>query len=75
MKYYVIYISNGALQTNKITEHDTMESALVAFHDKCKTLWNTASVKTGCVAILDQSLNVADGKREYISHVQPEPEA
>ena len=68
MKYYVIYVSNGALQVEKITEWSNLDSAKVKFHDVCKTLWNAPDVSTASVEILDSQLNNVEGYKEFISH-------
>ena len=73
MKYYVIYISNGALQVDKITEHDTLDKAKVAYAGVWRTLLNTPEVLHGVVAILDSQLDVVQGYREIITHPAPEP--
>ena len=68
MKYYVIYVSNGALQVDKITEWSNLDSAKAKFHDVCKTLWNAPDVKTASVKILDSQLDNVEGYKEFISH-------
>ena len=68
MKYYVIYVVNGALQVDKITEWNDINKAKSKFHDICKTLWNTESVKTADVKIFDSQLDVVEGYKEFISH-------
>lgn len=67
MKYVLIQCVNGNFSV--ISEHgDNLKAAKVAFHDICRILWNADDVITGTVAILDEQLNVAEGKIEYISH-------
>lgn len=68
MKYYVIYVSNGALQVDKITEWSDLDSAKAKFHDVCKTLWNAPDVITASVKIFDSQLDVVGGYNEFISH-------
>ena len=51
-KYYVIYTSNGNLQLDKITEYSDITKAIVAFHDKCKALWNEPTVVEAIVEII-----------------------
>lgn len=68
MKYYVIYVSNGSLQVDKITEWSTPEQALVKFHDVCKNLWNTPAVKKATVKILDEQLDTYQNYSEVIIH-------
>lgn len=74
-KYYVIYTSNGNLQLDKVTEYSDITKAIVAFHDKCKTLWNTESVEEAIVEIIysaDLAVVSYEGKTysEHISHPQ-----
>lgn len=74
-KYYVIYTSNGNLQLDKVTEYSDITKAIVAFHDKCKTLWNTKSVVEAIVEIIysaDLAVVTYEGKTysEKITHAQ-----
>ena len=77
MKYYVIYVANGNLAINEITEHGTLESAKAKFHDICKLMWSDASVVTAFVSIVDTQLDTVMGYKESVikSQTQPEPEA
>ena len=68
MKYYVIYVVNGALQVDKITEWSDLDKAKSKYHDICKTLWNEPTVITATVAVLDAQLDTVDGYKEFISH-------
>ena len=73
MKYAVISNVNGNFKIE--SEHgDNLQSAIVAFHNKCAAFWNAPDVETAKVEGVDQSLNVVDGKAEFISHVESEPE-
>ena len=73
MKYALLLCTNGVFAiaasygTNK-------QSAIVGFHQRCAALWNEASVQTAMVAVVDENLDVVDDKKEFISHVEPEPE-
>lgn len=73
MKYYVIYVTNGVLQIDKITEWSDLDKAKSKFHDICKTLWATKDVETASVKIFDSQLDVVDGYKEFIDHREPEP--
>lgn len=68
MKYYVIYVSNGALQSDKITEWSDLDKAKAKFHDVCKTLWNAPDVVTASVKILDSQLDNVEDYKEFITH-------
>ena len=74
MKYAIIRVSNGnyKIEAEGITD---LNSAKVQFHAKCQTYWNSPDVVTACVMIADENLNVVEGYREFISHVEPEPNA
>lgn len=74
MKYYVVYVSNGSLQLDKTTEWTDLDKAKAKFHDICKVLWNTASVITATVKILDSQLDQVEDYKEYITHEQANPE-
>lgn len=73
MKYYVIYVSNGNLVINNITEFTSLESAKAKFHDVCKLMWSDASVESAFVAILDNQLDTVMGYKEAVIKTQPEP--
>jgi hypothetical protein len=68
MKYYVIYVVNGALQVDKITEWSNLDSAKAKFHDICKVLWNESTVLTASVKILDSQLDNVEDYKEFITH-------
>ena len=66
MKYYVIYVANGNLAINDITEHSSKEQAIAKWHDVCKLMWADASVESASVVILDTQLDVVDNYKEGI---------
>ena len=71
MKLALIQCVNGNYSV--VSEgHQTEQAALVAFHDRCKILWNAADVITGEVAIVDEQLDVYHGYKEFIRH-EPAP--
>ena len=74
MKLAIVQCSNGNYSV--VSEgHTTEKAALVAFHDRCKIMWNANDVITGEVAILDEQLDVYHGCKEFIHHEpQPAPE-
>ena len=72
-KYYVVQASNGNISI--VSEWDDITKAIVAFHDRCKVLWNAADVYEGYVEIVySADLNVVDGYKEHITHPQTEAE-
>lgn len=67
MKYAVIKVINGNYFVH--TEgHKDLQSAIVSFHDVCKTLWNAADVVSAAVMIVDENLILVDKYQEFISH-------
>jgi hypothetical protein len=70
MKYYVIQSSNGTVSV--VSEWTDLNSAIVAYHDRCKILWNAKDVITGVVILVDSSLNTVGGYREFITHTVEE---
>lgn len=70
MKYYVIYVSNGALQGDKISEWSDLSKAKSEFHNVCRTLWNAKDVIKATVKILDSQLDTVEGYTELITHEQ-----
>ena len=70
MKYYVIQSSNGTVSV--VSEWSDLNSAIVAYHDRCKALWNAQEVVAGVVMLVDSSLNTVGGYREFITHTVEE---
>ena len=71
-RYYIIQSSNGTVTIE--SEWDNLTKAIVAFHDKCKILWNAPDVIEGIVQIVySADLAVVGGYSEKISHPQDEP--
>ena len=69
-KYYVIQSSNGAVSV--VSEWSDLNSAKVAYHDRCKILWNASDVIEGYVEIIySAGLNGVEGYKETITHPAP----
>ena len=66
MKYDVVQKVNGNIVV-KSTWEDNKTGAIKAFHDVCSALWADAETTSGVVAILDDNLDVVDGKKEFIA--------
>ncbi len=67
MKYAVIQCVNGTFSI--VSEHgENLQAARVAFHDRCRILWNASDVIEGYVAIIDSNLTYVDGRIEKITH-------
>lgn len=71
MKYYVIYVANGNLAINEITEFGNLESAKAKYHDVCKLMWSDASVESAYVSIIDTQLDTV--MKEAVHKEQPAP--
>ena len=70
-KYYVIQSSNGTVSI--VSEWDDVTKGIVAFHDRCKVLWNAEDVIEGVVQLVySADLAVVDNYSERISHPQGE---
>lgn len=73
MKYALIQCVNGSFSI--VSEHgENLQAARVAFHDRCKILWNASDVITATVAIIDSNLTYVDGRIEVITHEATESE-
>jgi hypothetical protein len=73
MKYALIQCVNGNFSI--VSEHgENLQAARVAFHDRCKILWNASDVITATVAIIDSNLTYVDGRIEVITHEVTESE-
>lgn len=64
-KYDVVQKVDGNLVTVS-TWVDNLPGAKKAFHDRCGLLYADKDVTSGVVAILDDNLDVVDGKKEFI---------
>ena len=68
-KYYIIQSSNGNVSI--VSEWTDLTKAIVAYHDRCKVLWNAQDVIEGIVEIVfSRDMNVVNGYVEHISHPQ-----
>lgn len=66
-KYYVIQSSNGSVSI--VSEWTDLNSAIVAYHDRCKILWNASDVIEGIVQLVySANLAVVNGYSEKITH-------
>lgn len=61
MKYYLMWISNGSFQADKIAEYTDKSSAISAFASKWSTLEGTAEVTSYIVQLVDNNFDVVDG--------------
>ena len=61
MKYYLMWISNGSFQSDKIQEFTDKNKAVSAFAQKWGTLEGTAEVTSYNVQLVDSNFDVVDG--------------
>lgn len=71
MKYAIVKVINGNYFIHAEGISD-VNSAKTQYHGVCETLWNAADVKTACVIITDENLDLVEGYKEFISKVEPE---
>ena len=64
-KYDVVQKVDGNLVIRS-TWDNNLVGAKQAFHDVCKALYADKDTTNGVVAILDDNLDVVEGKKEYI---------
>ena len=67
MKYAVIKVINGNYFVHAEGFTD-LTKAITNFHGLCQTLWNAEDVKSACVMIVDENLDVVNGYKEFIRH-------
>ena len=61
MKYYLMWISNGSIQKDKIAEYSDKSVAISAFASKWASLEGTTEVKSYIVQLIDSNFDVVDG--------------
>ena len=61
MKYYLMYISNGSFQKEKITEYTDKSKAISAFASTWSSLEGTAEVTSYVIQLVDSNFDVVDG--------------
>lgn len=74
MKYAVIKVTNGNFNIHAEGFVDP-NAAKVSYHGLCQALWNDPDTTIACAMIVDENLDVFPGYKEFISKVQPEPNA
>lgn len=66
-KYSLVNCVNGNFAV--VSEHTDKQAAIVAFHQRCATLWNAPDVITAVLNLVDENLYVVDGRyTETITH-------
>ena len=71
MKLSVVSNINGVFKIESEWV-DNEQGAIVAFHQKCATLWNATDVIKATVKILDEQLDNYNGYSEVIIHTPAE---
>lgn len=73
MKFAIVQCVNGNFSI--VSEHgENLQAARVAFHERCKILWNAPDVLSAVVELVDSDFNVFTGYKEYIGHEATEDE-
>ena len=71
-KLFVMEVSNNNLVSKETSEWDPTRAgkkgAMVDYHTKSATLWNSPDVTTATVKILNENLNTFENNSEDISH-------
>ena len=69
MVFSVIKCVNGnfAIHAEGFTD---LAKAKTNFHGLCQTLWNAPDVLTACIKIIDENLDMVEGYREFIYHIE-----
>ena len=66
-KYAIYKVVNGNFFL--VSEHgNNLQQAIVNFLAEDSVLWNEPSVKTATIAIVDQNMDVVEGRIDYIKH-------
>ena len=73
MKYSIVSCVNGNFKI-EAEYGENLQGALVGFHNKCAAFWNAKDVISAMIMVADEALNVVEGKKEYISHEEPNEE-
>ena len=73
MTLSLVTVINGNFKVEAEYQQAQLQTAIVAFHTKCASLWNAADVERATVQILDENLSVVAGKSEVIIHPVVEP--
>jgi len=61
MKYYLMYISNGSFQKEKITEYSDKSKAISGFASTWSSLEGTAEVTSYVIQLVDSNFDVVEG--------------
>ena len=62
MKYAVIAMTDGNYNVHAEGFTDNPAAAKASYHDYCKLLWNDAGTTKATVAIVDENLDILEGK-------------
>lgn len=66
--YAVVKVINGNFFIDS-EGFQTLDSAIVKFHDVCKTLWNAPDVIRATVKIVNTDFNMVENYQDFIKHV------
>lgn len=65
---FVETVMNGSILSDKITEWGNVKGAMVDYHGKLASYWNAQDVTKARVKILNDNLDVFNGKSELVKH-------
>ena len=68
MKYYVMVMASGSLQTATITEWTDVDKAEGAFHDKCSAYAKSNDAVDATVIVVDTNFDTVKGMKRHIQH-------
>ena len=72
-KLFVEQVANGN-KTIVSEWNDNEQGAIIAFHNRCRLLWNDEPITKALVEISDEQFNTFGGFREDIDKTNPDPE-
>lgn len=66
--FAVVAVINGNYKVESEWAEDKLDKARMAFHEKCRTLWNEQDVKSAVVRLVDRNFLTFTNYVEEISH-------
>lgn len=66
--FAVVTVVNGNYKVESEWAEDKLDKARMAFHEKCRNLWNEQTVKTAVVRLVDRNFLTFTNYVEEISH-------
>jgi hypothetical protein len=66
--FAVVSVVNGNFKVESEWSEDKLDQARMAFHEKCRVLWNAPDVITAVVRLVDRNFLTFTNYVEEISH-------